>query len=184
MKNIFAVLTLFLMFSCSSSSELKNEFPCKDSTTFLNLKKTSDVRNLFAVSLPKNWKVNLYYDNGKTSIYAADTTVSLTKTILFDATLIHSPVFLDTNFTKKITTDNTNMKLVETKTKHINLFNKPSYFSFAKGKKGKFNYHILNTFTKVNSDNFLHVKTEIYGDSLIAERICNAINLIDKIQLK
>ena len=184
MKYFLITLLVALMISCNSTSELKKEFPCDESIIISNIKKTTDIRNLFTVSLPKNWKVNLYYDSEKTSIYAADTTVNLTKTILFDATLVHHAVFLDKTFGQKITTDNQNMGLSEVKTKNLTLLKKPSYYSFAKGKKGNYSYHILNTFTKVNSDNFLHVKTEIYGDSLVNERICKAINLIDKIQLK
>lgn len=184
MKYFLAVLILISAISCNSSSELKTQFPCKNSNSYTNLKKNEDVRKLFNVYLPKNWKVNLYYDDAKTSIYAADTTISLTKTTLIDITLAHSTIFIDKTFSQKITSDNKKMGLTELKTKNITLLNKPSYYSYAEGKKGKHSYHILNTFTKINSDNFLHVKTEIYGDSLIDERICKAIKLIDKIQLK
>ena len=98
--------------------------------------------------------------------------------------MLHHTVFIDTTFGKKITTDNQNIGLFEVKTKNITLLKKPSYYGYAKDKKGNYPYHILNTFTKVTTDNFLHMKTEIYGDSLINERICKAINLIEKIQRK
>ena len=79
MKNIVSFLVLILMVSCNSFPDLKEEFPCKVSNSYDNLKKSEDVRNMFSVQFPENWKVNLYYDDTKTSIYAADTTISVTK---------------------------------------------------------------------------------------------------------
>ncbi len=184
MKYILYVLVLFLFISCNSLPSLEEEFTCESFNSFTDLKTHDDVRNMFSSQFPKSWKVNLYYDDAKTSIYAADTTMSLTKTTLIDVTLVHKTVFIDNTFKQKITEDNKKMQLSEVKTNAIKLFNKPSYYSYAEGKKRNYSYHILNTFTKVNSENFLHVKTEIYGDSLVDKRICNAIKLINKIQLK
>lgn len=42
----------------------------------------------------------------------------------------------------------------------------------------------IHTSIKVNSGNLLYSKFEIYGNSLTDKRICKAIKLIDKIQLK
>lgn len=183
MKYFLVISIIFLITSCNSSSELATDFSCGNTNSYTDLQRNNDVRNLFSVQFPKNWKVNLYYDDAKTSIYAADTTISVTKTTLIDVTLVHHTIFIDKTFAQKITADNKKMGLKEIKTKNIQLFKKPSYYSYAEGKKGNYPYHILNTFTKINADNFLHVKTEIYGDLLIEQRICNAIKLINKIQL-
>ncbi|MDB0615710.1 hypothetical protein PL372_09145 [Tenacibaculum dicentrarchi] len=177
--------SLILLTSCNSSSDLKKDFTCKNDAFYQEntLKEQQDFRKYFTTYFPENWKVNLYYDTKKTSIYAADTTVNLTKTTLIDVTLVHNTVYIDKTFAQKITADNKKMGLTELKTKHLQLFKKPSYYSYAQGKKGKYSYHILNTFTKINTDNFLHVKTEVYGDSLVTERFCKAIELIEKINL-
>ena len=184
MKYFSSALVLFLFISCNSIPDLEEEFPCVNPINYTDLKKSEDVRHLFSVQFPKKWKVNLYYDAKQTSIHAADTTLNLTKATIMDITLIHTPIFLDETFKQKITADNKKMQLFEIKTNAIKLFEKPTYYSYAEGKKNNYSYHILNTFTKVNSDNFLHVKTEIYGDLLVDERICKAIKLINKIQLK
>ncbi|MGB1041821.1 MAG: hypothetical protein ACPGU6_00370 [Tenacibaculum sp.] len=185
MKHLLPAIIIVLFISCNTTSELKKEFPCESSNSFSNLKKVDDIRNLFSLSLPANWKINLYYDDGQTSIYTADTTLSLTKTTIIDATLIHAPINFNASFKQKMATDNAKMGLQELQTKNITLFkNKEAYYNYATGKKGKYPYQILNTFIKSNSDNFLHIKTQIYGDSLVNERLCKAINLIDKIQLK
>lgn len=184
MKNIILFFALLVFIGCHSSSELKKDFQCSGVSQYTGLSDIEDIRNLFIVSLPKNWKINLYFDDTQTSIYAADTTLNLTKATLFDVSLIHSPIAIDASFKQKISNDNSHMKLQEIRVKDFNLNQNTSYYSLAKGKKGKYPYHILNVFTKVNSDNFLHIKTEIYGDSLVDERICKAVNLIDKVRLK
>lgn len=184
MKYIFYFIFLTIFISCGKSSALKKDFSCNYSINLNNTKDVNDVRGLFTMQLPKGWKTNLYYDNSLSSIYAADTTVNLTQSVLLDASIIHAPIQLDDSFKEKIKNDNNRMQLKELKSKDIKLFDKTSYYNLSKGKKGKYPYHILNVFTKVNSDNFIHIKTEIYGDSLVNERLCKAINIIEKTHVK
>lgn len=183
MKTYIFALGLLLLTSCKSS-DFKKDFICNNTSSYSNLKTNTDFKNSFSVDFPKHWKVNLYYDNGQSSIYAADTTIGLTQSTLLDVSLIQSPISIDNSFIQKISTDNSNLKLKEVKGKLFDHYGNASYYSLANGKKGKYDYHILNLFSKINEASFLHVKTEIYGDSLVDERICKAIKLIDEIQLK
>lgn len=177
----FIVFTVIIIFISCNSSELSQDFNCKTSG-YSNLESLTDFKKNFNIKLPKNWKTNYYYDNVMSSIYSADTTVSLTKTVLIDASFITSPIHIDANFIQKIKNDNTKMDLKEVSSKKITFLNKPSYYNLSEGKKGKYNYKILNIFTKADVG-FLHLKTEVYGDSLVNERICKAINLINRISL-
>ena len=177
-----SILSFISTISCTST-DLQKHFTCNNSS-YSNLVKTHDIRHLFSIKLPKNWKKNLYYDHGQTSIFAADTTLKLTSATLIDVSYIHASIFFDDDFKQKLSEDTKKMKLNEVKSEAIKHLDKTSYLQLAKGEKGNHKYHILNVFTKVNNDNFLHTKTEFYGDSLVDERICKAINLIDKIELK
>ena len=53
-----------------------------------------------------------------------------------------------------------------------------------KGEKRGFNYQICNTFIKLNASSFIIAKTEIYGDSLVNQRFCEAFSLLENIKLK
>ena len=184
MRSYLYLLTLLIFSTIScTSTDLQKEFSCGNSS-YSNLGTTNDIRNLFSVKLPKTWKIKLYYDNGQTSIFAADTTLKLTSTTLIDVSYIHAAIFFDTEFRQKLSDDHKNMELKEVKAEAIKHLDKTSYLSLAQGKKGNYKYHVLNVFTRINNDNFLHTKTEFYGDSLVNERICKAVNLIDKIALK
>lgn len=181
-KLLYVFIVSLLFFSCQKSSEISQAFHC-ESVTFNNLEKITDVKNLFSVKYPKTWKTNLYYDDVQSSIYTADTTKQLTETILLDVTFINKKINFNDDFKLLQEKESLSKNLIQTTSKNLILFDKPSYYTVSKGKKGKFAYQVYNTFIKVNNQNFILAKTEIYGDSLVDERVCNAISLIEKINI-
>jgi len=179
MKKITLILFVSILFSCNSKSELYKELNCK-STPFSNLESIEDVKKLFTVQFPDNWKTNLYYDKSQSSIYTADTTKQLTETMLLDITHVSNTLRLNTDFIKKFKQNLVNQKLVETVSGERTFKNKEAYYSNAFGKKNGFDYQIMNLFIKINEKNYLHSKIEVYGDSLVNQRICNGLSLLEK----
>lgn len=180
MKKQYLLFILLGLLACNSS-ELSKDFDCGFGT-FSNLEEITDFKKNFKVELPKHWKTNLFYNELISSIYTADTTLNLTQTTIMDISFVLNPIDIDEDFISKIETDNKKMNLQAVKSKKITFLDKPSYYNLSKGKKGKYSYQILNVFTK-SATGFLHIKTEVYGDSLPSERICKAIKLIEKIEL-
>ena len=177
---LFAGASL-LFCSCSHPSEVSKKFNCKP-TSFSKLEKIKDVKNLFSVEIPKTWKTNLYYDDLQSSIYTADTTKQLTESLLLDFTFINKNISFDTSFKLKQEQENLSKNLIKITSEETVLLDKPSYYTVSKGKKGKFEYQVCHFFIKINKQNFILVKAEIYGDSLVNERLCNAFALIEKIK--
>lgn len=184
-KTLYKFLIIFtlLLFSCNNIPEISADFNCKTSI-FKNLETVDDVKNLFSIELPKNWKTNLYQDEVQSSIFSADTTKQLTKTVLLDVTFIQNKINLDDTFVLKQEQENLAKNLIKIKSKEMVLLDKPSFYMLFKGKKGEFNYQICNIFIKINESNFILAKTEVYGDSLINSRLCKSFTLIDNIKLK
>lgn len=176
------LFTISLLFLSCNSNQLSKDFNCQVEG-YTNLEATDDFKNHFTIKFPKNWNTKLYYDDVVSSISSADTTISLTKTTIMDASFIVSPTAIDAAFINKIKNENIEQNLEEVKTQKTTLLSDASYFNLAKGKRGKYQYHILNVFSKADKG-FLHVKTEVYGDSLVDERLCKAIQLIENIRLK
>lgn len=176
-----SLLFLILLSSCNSK-KLSDEFKCS-SASFNNLEEITDFKKNFTMKLPKNWKTNLYYDEVVSSIYSADTTLSIKETVIIDASFVLNPVEIDNEFIAKIRTENSNNNLKEITSKQLKYLNNDCFYNYVEGTKGKYNYHLLNVFTKADLG-FMHIKTEIYGDSLVDERLCKAIKLIDKIRMK
>ena len=177
---VFFIASLLL--SCNKQSELSKDFNCK-TPVFKDLENVQDVKNLFSVEIPKTWKTNLFYDDIQSSIYTADTTKQLTETLLLDITTIHRNINFDSSFKLKQEQENLAKNLIKVKSEEINLLNKPTYFTLSKGKKGNYQYQISHFYIKINDEKFMLAKVEIYGDSLVNERMCNAFSLIEKIKI-
>lgn len=180
--NILFLIVSFLFFSCQKQSEISKDFNCS-TASFKNLEIVDDVKNLFSVEIPKNWKTNLYQDEVQSSIFTADTTKQLTKTVLLDITFIQNKINFDDAFILKQEQEYLSKKLIKIKSTAFTFLEKPALQMLFIGKKGNFNYQICNTFIKINTSNFILAKTEVYGDSLVNQRFCKAFSLIEKIKL-
>ncbi len=180
MRNILFYLSLALLISCNSQSEISKNLNCNPES-YSNLETIEDFKKLFTVKFPDNWKTNLYYDNNQSSIYSGDTTKQLTETFLIDVTHISKGVDFSGDFIQEFKTSLANQKLVESTSYDLKFQKQNAYYSRAMGQKGKFAYQICNLFIQIDPKNYIHAKTEIYGDSLVNERICNAMSLIEKI---
>ncbi|WP_299063607.1 hypothetical protein [uncultured Polaribacter sp.] len=179
--HLFIIASL-LFLSCKQKSEISKDFNC-ETKSFQNLETVTDVQNIFSVDIPKSWKTNLYFDDKQSSIYTADTTKQLTKTLLLDITAIKQNIKFDDTFKLQQEQDNLSKSLIKIKSEETTLLNKPSYYTISKGKKGKFTYQICHIFIKINEQNFILAKAEMYGDSLVNTRLCNAFGYIEKIKL-
>ena len=181
MRYILFFIALILLNSCSSKSQISKDLDCKPES-YNNLEIVEDVDKKFKVKLPDNWKTNLYFDKNQTSIFSADTTKQLTDTYTIDITYIYNEFKLDEKFLQKFKTNLTSKLLVETTSYELKFQDKDSYYSRAIGKRGQFDYQIINLFIKINNANYMHAKAEVYGGSLVNERFCNALSLIEKIE--
>ena len=180
---IFLLFTSLLFFSCNNQSEISKDFDC-ETATLKDLEIVEDVKNLFSIQIPKNWKTNLYQDEVQSSIFTADTIKQLTETVLLDVTFIQNKINFEDAFLLQQEQENLSKGLIKVKSKELLLLEKPSIYILYKGKKGKFTYQTCHTFIKVNESNFIFAKTEIYGDSLINQRLCDSFSLIENIKIQ
>lgn len=180
MRQILLVFIFISLFSCRNKEQLSQQFSC-DVSSFKNLEEIRDVKNLFSVQFPEHWKTNLFYDEVQSSIYTADTTKQLTETTILDITYVSRSISFDTDFTLKHEQEMLSKKLIRIASEEIKLSGKPTYYSISRGLKAAFPYQACHVFMKVNAKNFIHAKVEIYGDSLVEERLCKAVNLIERV---
>lgn len=184
-KNISFLLPLILLcllIGCSNtSSQLQKDFNCP-SSSFNNLETVQDYKKVFTVNIPKNWKTNLYYDALQSSIYSADTTKQLTETTIFDFNLVQKPIDFNEKFQLELEHKNLAQQLISTQKKTLTINNKPAFYILVKGKKQNFPYQKLVIYQKLNDQNFIQIKIEIYGEKSVNKRLCKAINLAEKIK--
>lgn len=178
------ILGFLVLISCTKQTKINKQFNCKSTYHSSALEEITDVKKEYTVTFPKNWKTNLYYDAIQSSIYGADTTKQLSKTTILDVSLIHQKINFDAQFQLLLEKENLAKNLITINTKIIDFKNKKAFFSVSIGKKNNLKLKLLDLFIKVDENRFLHSKTTIYGDSLIDQRICNTIDLIEKINIQ
>ena len=181
MKQLITLFLIACFISCADRSQISKDLDC-DPESYDNIEIVEDVDKKFTIPLPKTWKTNLYFDKNQTSIYSADTTKNLTDTYTVDVTYIYNELKLDEKFFQRFKSDLQRKQLVETTSYDLKFQEKDAYYSRSLGKRGQFDYQICNLFIKVNSGNYIHAKAEVYGDSLVNERLCNAFSLIEKLE--
>lgn len=178
-KIVIFFFFLILATSCTKKSVLETTFNCNGSNISSKTKTLKDIKKNFKISIPTTWKTKLYFDEFQSDVFAADTTNQLTKTYIIDASWKVGELILDASFEDKIKEISKN-KI--TFSKFENIQNKPSFWCITKDEKKNFEYHELKIYIKTSIDTYLEITTQIYGDTNVNDRICQAIKLIKTIE--
>ena len=182
MKKII-LIALTLSFIGCQKNDLQNEFNCKSTAEFSETKEIRDVLKKFKLTLPVNWKTQLYYDDFQSEIYSADTTKSLKETYILDISWHQGELDLNESFDQTVK-DTLAIKegLSLVKSKFGEFQKKPCYWNLSKGKSGEFTYHFFQVYVKTEVDEYFTFTTKVYGDENVDERLCSSIQLTDKIK--
>jgi len=183
MRFIFVLFLIGFVFTSCKKSELEKEFSCNNTNFSGDFEQNTDIKKTFSIQIPTHWKTNFFYNDLQSSIYFADTTKQLTETVLIDITQIKSDYKFDISFENIISKNDSLHQLINLKKKKFLFLKNKAFYSISKGKKGNFSYQIVNIFINKEHINSYHIKAEVYGNSLINERLCKAINLIKILEL-
>ena len=182
MKKVILLILTFSVISCQKN-ELSDEFNCKTTSEFSEVKEIRDVLKKFKITLPTKWKTQLYYDDFQSEIYSADTTKSLKETYILDISWHQGELNLDEFFDQTVR-DTLAIKegLSLVKSNFGKFHQKPCYWNLSKGKNGEFTYHFFQVYIKTEVDEYFTLTTKLYGDENVEERLCSSIQLTDKIK--
>lgn len=180
-RKILLAITVLVVFSCVKKPYLHDTFKCAP-ISYENSIEKKDFNQNFSLSIPKNWKTNLFFNEYQSSISTADTTRQLTESFILDASYSIGQVNFDSQFYKR--TDSIISKnaylLVDSGEESFQL--KPSFWYLVKGEKKGFAYHQFNLTLKLSEKNYFNVNVEIYGDSDVNERLCESLSILEKIK--
>jgi len=182
MKVVFLFILSTILISCTPKSELLSKTNCA-STLPKNTKIASDFNKNFNISIPNNWKTNLFYNNTESSIYFADTTKQLNETYIIKASFKYGEI-------KNIETIKHNTDSI---LKHNN-FSKINDFSFSFNQLPAYAYTtkylnnnrdvtIFQMYAMVNNASYLTASVEAYGSANIDKRLCEGISIINSIKI-
>lgn len=182
MKNIALFGLIFLLLSgCSKQSEIAKKMNCS-LTTYENTKQITDFNKNFTLSIPTNWKTELYFDNYQSELFSADTIKQLSETYILAASYNLGALNFDKDFhhRKDSVLSVNNLKIIDSGNESFK--SKPSFWYVAKGTKNNFDYHRFTVMTKLSENTYFSAYSEIYGTTNIDKRICESISLLESIQ--
>lgn len=182
MRNFSFYCFVFLLFSgCSNQSEIGKKMNCSK-TTYKNTKQITDFNKNFILSIPSNWKTELYFDNYQSEIFTADTLKQLSETYILAASHNLGTLNFDKDFhhRKDSVLSANNLKIISSGNESFQ--SKPSFWYVSKGTKNNFDYHRFTVLAKLSENTYFSAYAEIYGNMNIDERICESISLLESIQ--
>jgi len=174
-------IVIFSIIGCSKQSELSKIFNCS-STSIKNTKSISDFNKNFKLSIPTNWKTDLYFDQYQSELFTADTTKQLLSTYILDASFNFGILNFDEAYYTKIDSVLEISKLQKINSGNLDFNNKPAYWYVAKGQKNNYNYHQFNITLKLSENTYFNSYSEIYGDENVDERICESIAILESLE--
>lgn len=182
MKYTLYFFTLvFILPSCTKQSELSKKLNCNASKT-TNSKVYTDFKNNFKISIPTNWKTELYYNDYQSEIFTADTTKQLSETFIIDAAFNYGNLEFTEDFYKKTDSILAISNLKKVKGDRLKFKSKPAYYYLVTGSKNGFVYNQLNLIVKLSQATYFTAYSEIYGTATVEERICESIALLNSIE--
>jgi len=182
MKSTLYILSLLVMFiSCTKQSELSKTFNCNTSK-IKNLEVYTDFKNNFKISIPTNWKTQLYYNDFQSEIFTADTTKQLSETYIIDAAFNYGNLEFSNEFYKKTDSIIALSNFQKVKSDTLKFKSKPAYYYVVTGTKKGFTYNQFNLLVKLSPETYFTAYSEIYGINTIDERICESITLLNSIE--
>ena len=180
-KSIGLILVLIVLFSCKKESELSKIYNC-NTAELENLKEYLDFKNNFKLNIPINWKTSKYYSENQSEIFTADTTKRLSESFILDASYNFGALEFTPQFNQKTDSILSVQQLEKIKSGSIIFQQKPAYWYLVKGEKKGLTYHEFNLWVINSKTTYFNAYAQIYGDSLIDERICTFIGIIDKVE--
>lgn len=175
------LILLTSLISCSEKLSLQNELACSNLPNFENTIAKTDFKKNFSLQFPASWKHKGYYDEYQSSVFAADTVKELTETYVLDVAYKYNAITIDNNFKDEVNKSNPFEVLKSNIETHKE---RSSYWQVSKGRKSGYIIHEFHQFIKDNSKGYVEIKIELYGEKMVDERLCEALDIINTIEIK
>jgi len=185
LKNIYLIHIALVvsLSSCENSHDLSKQFSCETNSKLRNTETVNDFNKSFSVEVPKHWNTKLYYDSLQSEIFSADTLKSLSESYIMDFAMIHAPLDLNESLRKKVHQKSME-NLMETTQESFHTFQGYSaYAHLGKGTSRGSDFRVFQYYIKTSEESYMMIKTEFYGSENFESRFCEALDLIDRIQI-
>tara|TARA_B100000809_G_scaffold264657_1_gene321076 strand:+ start:4723 stop:5136 length:414 start_codon:yes stop_codon:yes gene_type:complete len=137
------------------------------------------------MKIPLSWKKEMFVNQNETRLYFADTTRQLNETFIIDIGLNFSKTKIDSTFIREIKKqiqENKNTKLI--KESKITLKEKPGFVIQTKIEELSIEKNCIEIYLNNKNDSYYILKIDAYGKENIESRFCEAIQLLNHLDLR
>ena len=155
-------------------------FACSSKTNFQRLDSQVDTRNSFEISVPSSWKKEFFVDATISSFYCADTLKELQTTYLLDISHYNDKLPKLQQLQNKVKSAvfrKPEGKIVDEK--ELLFKEKETYYLYSTHTENQILTHTLELYMANKNNSFYRITLDIYGNSQVEKRICEALSLID-----
>ena len=182
MKQFFALLILLISMSSCQKDTINESFDCNTTTNFANTEEVQGILKHFKITIPSDWKSELYFDETQSRFYSADTTKQLSETYIVDVTWHQGELKFGKDFETLVVDDlKLNQQLTPIKSGFGEFKDFKGYYNLSKGFQSGFDYHFFQIFLITATDEYFTLTTKVYGTEFVNERICSSVSLFEKI---
>jgi len=177
---ILTFLMLLLVACQDNSLNSKLDFSCNSDSKLQGTDKQLDTRKSFEVSVPSFWKKEFFIDTTTSRFYCADTLKELQNTYLLDIAHYNDKLpklQLLQNKVKSAVFGKPEGKIVQEK--EFVFKEKDTYYLYSTHTENQIQTHTIELYMANKNNSFYRVTLDVYGNSKVEERICEALNLIE-----
>lgn len=176
---ILILFFAFMLSSCTKRNSLANDMACSRFESLGPTISRTDFNKNFELDIPEQWKNQGYFDEFQSSILAADTIKQLTESYILDIAYRYEEIVLDSVFTIEVNKNNS-YEVLRSNFEPFKEFN--SYWQVSKGDKNGYVYHLFQQFIPHKNKGYIEIKTEIYGEALVDERLCESLTILESLE--
>ncbi len=181
---IFLSIVLLTFFSCHKNSGFPKELmSCEKKFLPMNLEHITDFKNQFSIDIPKHWNTKMYYDNYQSEIFSADTIKPISETFILQVSHIQSAIQLNDTLIKSLDKQSIVLNRTKELVKYHQFKDREALIYASNGVKDNLPLYIFQDYIKIDHDRFLLMKVDIYGSENIEERLCEALQLLEKVSI-
>jgi len=183
MKQIIILFLVLSLQSCYQPSEIQKDFSCNDKISFNDAILMQDFQKKFELMVPKKWATKLFYNDYQTSLMTADSLKPLTKSFILDVSLNNGELKVDDKIKNTVIRNIiTKEHLRINKLKVGKFHNKPSLWLLAEGTRNNLPFHLFKLLSKNDQTTYYQIEAQIYGDSLVNNRVCKVISMLETLK--
>ncbi len=183
MKKILLLCLAISICSCRKTA-IESELGCDSAPKMGKTKEIRDILKKFKVVVPENWETQLYYDEYKSQIYAADTTKQLSETYILDIAWHQGELSLNDALAKSVKdTLQIREQMTTVKSGFGKFKKKESFWNLSQGKRSDRLYTFIQMYLKTDEDEYFLMTTKLYGNVDVDARLCESLALFDKVKI-